>query len=151
MGSVTSALARTRPALLKVKVGSEPQSERKEREREEHELEKKEHELESRRKREPSGAVANEDGESNTRPLAPFARSKSQNALWNTITAEMGITDKSQGQRVTADDPRSPEEILAEDFPVTCGPDAMEKTALRLLSQTWSLPPKRSRSLRAPL
>ncbi|XP_072524802.1 dual specificity calcium/calmodulin-dependent 3',5'-cyclic nucleotide phosphodiesterase 1A isoform X2 [Salminus brasiliensis] len=76
--------------------------------------------------------VANEDGESNTRPLAPFARSKSQNALWNNITAEMGIKDKVRGQRATPDDPRSPEEILGEDFPVTDGPYAMEKTALRL-------------------
>ncbi|KAL7842192.1 hypothetical protein SRHO_G00238810 [Serrasalmus rhombeus] len=59
MGSVTSALARTRPALLKVKVGSEPQSERRDRERDEHEQEKKEKEPERRKaQREPSAETA---------------------------------------------------------------------------------------------
>ncbi|XP_030630513.1 calcium/calmodulin-dependent 3',5'-cyclic nucleotide phosphodiesterase 1A [Chanos chanos] len=75
--------------------------------------------------------VANEDGENSSRPLARFARSKSQNALWNAITAGMGIKDKSKGQRSIPDDPRSPEEILAEDFPAADGPDAAEKTAIR--------------------
>ncbi|XP_066512840.1 dual specificity calcium/calmodulin-dependent 3',5'-cyclic nucleotide phosphodiesterase 1C-like [Hoplias malabaricus] len=77
--------------------------------------------------------VANEDGESNSsRPLATFARSKSQNALWNTITAGMGVKEKVRGQKSITDDPRSPEEILAEDFPPTEGPDVLEKTAIRL-------------------
>ncbi|KAL7851070.1 hypothetical protein AOLI_G00214260 [Acnodon oligacanthus] len=76
--------------------------------------------------------VANEDGESNSRPLATFARSKSQNALWNSITAGMGIKEKVRGQKSVLDDSRSPEEILAEDFPPTDGPDAMEKTAVSM-------------------
>uniref|UniRef100_A0A6Q2Z3N5 Phosphodiesterase n=1 Tax=Esox lucius TaxID=8010 RepID=A0A6Q2Z3N5_ESOLU len=74
--------------------------------------------------------VANEAGESNTRPLNRFARSKSQNALWNAITAGIGIKDKDK--RGILIDPRSPEEILADELPAVDGPDAMEKTAIRL-------------------
>ncbi|KAM4606572.1 dual specificity calcium/calmodulin-dependent 3',5'-cyclic nucleotide phosphodiesterase 1A [Polymixia lowei] len=74
--------------------------------------------------------VANEAGESNRRPLARFARSKSQNALWNAITAGIGIKDKDK--RGILIDPRSPEEILADELPAVDGPDAMEKTAIRL-------------------
>ncbi|TRY89099.1 hypothetical protein DNTS_004570, partial [Danionella cerebrum] len=72
--------------------------------------------------------VANEAGESSTRPLARFARSKSQNALWNAITAGIGIKDKDK--RGILIDPRSPEEILADDLPSIETPDAMEKTAI---------------------
>ncbi|KAF7692391.1 hypothetical protein HF521_010001 [Silurus meridionalis] len=64
-----------------------------------------------------TGTLANEDGESNSRPPAMFARSKSQSALWNTITSGLGSKEKVKGQRSIADDPRSPEEILAEEFP----------------------------------
>uniref|UniRef100_A0A8C1I656 Phosphodiesterase n=1 Tax=Cyprinus carpio TaxID=7962 RepID=A0A8C1I656_CYPCA len=74
--------------------------------------------------------VANETGESSARPLARFARSKSQNALWNAITAGIGIKDKDK--RGILIDPRSPEEILADDLPSVDSPDAMEKTAIRL-------------------
>ncbi|XP_077101256.1 dual specificity calcium/calmodulin-dependent 3',5'-cyclic nucleotide phosphodiesterase 1A isoform X1 [Siphateles boraxobius] len=74
--------------------------------------------------------VANEAGESSSRPLARFARSKSQNALWNAITAGIGIKDKDK--RGILIDPRSPEEILADDLPSVDSPDAMEKTAIRL-------------------
>ncbi|XP_045558077.1 calcium/calmodulin-dependent 3',5'-cyclic nucleotide phosphodiesterase 1A isoform X1 [Salmo salar] len=74
--------------------------------------------------------VANKAGESNPPPLNRFARSKSQNALWNAITAGIGIKDKDK--RGILIDPRSPEEILADDLPVVDGPDAMEKTAIRL-------------------
>ncbi|KAI5608824.1 calcium/calmodulin-dependent 3',5'-cyclic nucleotide phosphodiesterase 1A isoform X2 [Silurus asotus] len=75
--------------------------------------------------------VANEDGESNSRPPAMFARSKSQSALWNTITSGLGSKEKVKGQRSIADDPRSPEEILAEEFPSVDSPDATEKAAIR--------------------
>nr|XP_023646345.1 calcium/calmodulin-dependent 3',5'-cyclic nucleotide phosphodiesterase 1C-like [Paramormyrops kingsleyae] len=71
--------------------------------------------------------VANEAGETNRRPLARFARSKSQNALWNAITAGIGINDK----RGILIDPRNPEEILADELPAVDSPDAMEKTAIR--------------------
>ncbi|XP_017266424.1 calcium/calmodulin-dependent 3',5'-cyclic nucleotide phosphodiesterase 1C isoform X2 [Kryptolebias marmoratus] len=74
--------------------------------------------------------VANEDGESSSRPPASFARSKSQSALWNAITAGMGI--KGKEQKAPLNDPRSPEEILAEDLPASDEPDATEKTAIRL-------------------
>ncbi|XP_053350543.1 dual specificity calcium/calmodulin-dependent 3',5'-cyclic nucleotide phosphodiesterase 1A isoform X2 [Clarias gariepinus] len=74
--------------------------------------------------------VANEAGESHARPLARFARSKSQNALWNAITAGIGIRDKDK--RGILIDPRSPEEILADELPAVDSPDAMEKTAIRL-------------------
>jgi len=55
--------------------------------------------------------------------------SKSQNALWNAITAGIGIKDKDK--RGIVIDPRSPEEILADELPSVDGPDAMEKTAIR--------------------
>ncbi|XP_013873828.1 calcium/calmodulin-dependent 3',5'-cyclic nucleotide phosphodiesterase 1C isoform X2 [Austrofundulus limnaeus] len=74
--------------------------------------------------------VANEDGESSSRPPASFSRSKSQSALWNAITAGMGI--KGKEQKAPLNDPRSPEEILAEDLPASDEPDATEKTAVRL-------------------
>ncbi|KAM6990108.1 dual specificity calcium/calmodulin-dependent 3',5'-cyclic nucleotide phosphodiesterase 1A isoform 4-T4 [Tautogolabrus adspersus] len=73
--------------------------------------------------------VANEDGESSNRPQASFARSKSQSALWNAITAGMGI--KGKEQKAPLNDPRSPEEILADDLPAADEPDATEKTAIR--------------------
>ncbi|KAI9545080.1 hypothetical protein NQZ68_039599 [Dissostichus eleginoides] len=73
--------------------------------------------------------VANEEGESSNRPQASFARSKSQSALWNAITAGMGI--KGKEQKPPLSDPRSPEEILADDLPAADQPDATEKTAIR--------------------
>ncbi|XP_026230452.1 calcium/calmodulin-dependent 3',5'-cyclic nucleotide phosphodiesterase 1C-like [Anabas testudineus] len=73
--------------------------------------------------------VANEDAQSSNRPQASFARSKSQSALWNAITAGMGI--KGKEQKVPLNDPRTPEEILADEFPATDEPDATEKTAIR--------------------
>nr|XP_061794983.1 dual specificity calcium/calmodulin-dependent 3',5'-cyclic nucleotide phosphodiesterase 1C-like [Nerophis lumbriciformis] len=74
--------------------------------------------------------VANEDGESSSRPQASFARSKSQSALWNAITAGIGI--KGKEQRPPQNDPRSPAEILADELPLTDEADATEKTAIRL-------------------
>ncbi|XP_004542984.2 dual specificity calcium/calmodulin-dependent 3',5'-cyclic nucleotide phosphodiesterase 1A isoform X1 [Maylandia zebra] len=74
-------------------------------------------------------SVANEE-DSSARPQASFARSKSQSALWNAITAGMGI--KGKEQKPPLNDPRSPEEILADDLPPADEPDATEKTAIRL-------------------
>uniref|UniRef100_A0AAQ4RXV8 Phosphodiesterase n=1 Tax=Gasterosteus aculeatus aculeatus TaxID=481459 RepID=A0AAQ4RXV8_GASAC len=74
--------------------------------------------------------VANEDGESSSRPQANFSRSKSQSALWNAITAGMGI--KGKEEKPPLFDLRSPEEILADDLPAADQPDATEKTAIRL-------------------
>lgn len=61
--------------------------------------------------------------------------SKSQSALWNAITAGIGI--KGKEQKPPLNDPRSPEEILAEDLPATDEPDATEKTAIRFACVTW--------------
>lgn len=58
-----------------------------------------------------------------------IAGSKSQNALWNAITAGIGIRDKDK--RGILIDPRSPEEILSDELPAVDSPDAMEKTAIR--------------------
>ncbi|TKS88112.1 Calcium/calmodulin-dependent 3',5'-cyclic nucleotide phosphodiesterase 1C [Collichthys lucidus] len=63
--------------------------------------------------------VANEGGESHHRPLVRFAP----------VTPCTGITD-SKGILM---DPRSTEEILADELPVPDEPDAMEKTAIRRL------------------
>ncbi|XP_028282730.1 calcium/calmodulin-dependent 3',5'-cyclic nucleotide phosphodiesterase 1A isoform X2 [Parambassis ranga] len=161
MGSVTSALTRTRNAL--VKVGSEPENHDPERSRSAPEsvrarkknarfnipsqtgrqssrqslsevLSRQDSDgaKQSSRKKTAEGpqSVANEDGESSARPQASFARSKSQSALWNAITAGMGI--KGKEQKAPLNDPRSPEEILAEDLPASDEPDATEKTAIRL-------------------
>ncbi|KAF6733962.1 Calcium/calmodulin-dependent 3',5'-cyclic nucleotide phosphodiesterase 1C [Oryzias melastigma] len=85
--------------------------------------------------------VANEDGENSRRPPASFSRSKSQSALWNAITAGMGIKDKEQKDLLN--DPRSPEEILAEDPPTSDEPDATEKTAIsRPSPQSLKLTPR---------
>ncbi|KAI3354727.1 hypothetical protein L3Q82_004512 [Scortum barcoo] len=73
--------------------------------------------------------IANEAGDSNRHPLARFARSRSQNALCTIITTNAGITDH-KGILI---DPRSTEEILADELPIPDAPDAMEKTAIRRL------------------
>ncbi|XP_010775981.1 calcium/calmodulin-dependent 3',5'-cyclic nucleotide phosphodiesterase 1C-like [Notothenia coriiceps] len=71
--------------------------------------------------------VANEGSEKNTRhPLARFARSWSQNALCTAVKA--GSTEP-KGIGI---DPRSSEEILADELPVPDSADAMERTAIRL-------------------
>ncbi|XP_045916161.1 calcium/calmodulin-dependent 3',5'-cyclic nucleotide phosphodiesterase 1C-like [Micropterus dolomieu] len=71
---------------------------------------------------------ANEAGEGNHRPLARFARAQSQNALSTAVTARTGNIDH-KGILI---DPRSTEEILADELPSADAPDAMEKTAIRL-------------------
>ncbi|XP_077580815.1 dual specificity calcium/calmodulin-dependent 3',5'-cyclic nucleotide phosphodiesterase 1A isoform X2 [Stigmatopora nigra] len=177
MGSVTSALTRTRHAL--VKVGSEPdrndpeslshsalESSRKRNHkppglarqtsrqlftevlgRQDQDGGKKSTEVHAnksardleacpphvalRRSPHPSRRrVANEDGESSSRPPASFARSKSQSALWNAITAGMGM--KGKEAKSPQNDPRSPAEILADELPLSDEVDATEKTAIRL-------------------
>ncbi|GLD50928.1 calcium/calmodulin-dependent 3',5'-cyclic nucleotide phosphodiesterase 1A-like isoform X1 [Lates japonicus] len=166
MGSVTSALTRTRNAL--VKVGSQPENHDPERSQSAPEsdrtrkkntrfnvsiqtgrqssrqslsevLSRQDSDVakQTSRKKTSEGpqSVANEDGESSTRPHASFARSKSQSALWNAITAGMGI--KGKEQKAPLNDPRSPEEILADDLPAADEPDATEKTAIRRLSPPW--------------
>ncbi|KAM7370268.1 hypothetical protein PAMP_011533 [Pampus punctatissimus] len=72
--------------------------------------------------------VANEAGESNRHPLTRVARSRSQNELCATVTAGIGIIE----QKGILIDPRSAEEILADELPIHDAPDAMEKTVVRL-------------------
>ncbi|XP_031731857.1 calcium/calmodulin-dependent 3',5'-cyclic nucleotide phosphodiesterase 1C-like [Anarrhichthys ocellatus] len=72
--------------------------------------------------------VANEAGQSNRYPVARLARSRSQNALCTAVTAGVGISEH-KGILI---DPRSAEEILADELPIPDAPDAMEKTAIRL-------------------
>ncbi|XP_029445658.1 calcium/calmodulin-dependent 3',5'-cyclic nucleotide phosphodiesterase 1C isoform X2 [Rhinatrema bivittatum] len=74
--------------------------------------------------------VANETGDSNARPLARFARSKSQNCLWNTIFGGLNLQEKPKPTIVK--DERSPEEILADELPQVDSPEALPKTAIRL-------------------
>lgn len=81
----------------------------------------------------------------NSQPVLLSKGSKSQNALWNAITSGLGVKDMVKGQRSIADDPRSLEEILAEEFPSVDSPDATEKAAIRSISLSLSL----SRSLPA--
>ncbi|XP_074550081.1 dual specificity calcium/calmodulin-dependent 3',5'-cyclic nucleotide phosphodiesterase 1A [Halichoeres trimaculatus] len=72
--------------------------------------------------------VANETGESKFRPLARFTRSRSQNALCTAVLSHAGLTE----HKGVPLDPRSSEEILADDLPTPDAPDAMGKTAIRL-------------------
>ncbi|XP_067343063.1 dual specificity calcium/calmodulin-dependent 3',5'-cyclic nucleotide phosphodiesterase 1A [Channa argus] len=72
--------------------------------------------------------VANEAGENNHHPLARFARSQSQNVLCTTVTASVDVTD----HKGIVVDPRTPDEILADELPTPDAPDVLERTAIRL-------------------
>lgn len=63
-----------------------------------------------------------------------FPGSKSQSALWNTLTAGTGKKEKGKVERDIPDDPRRIEEILADELPATDVPEATEKTAVRFIS-----------------
>ncbi|KAG1969065.1 calcium/calmodulin-dependent 3',5'-cyclic nucleotide phosphodiesterase 1C [Pimephales promelas] len=141
MGSVTSAFTKSRNTL--VKVGSEPQKEPDSKPRTGAGVVVKQTSKEplvqktnctsraNTSKQVPASAtLANEDGETNSRPLARFARSKSQSALWSTLTAGTGKKEKGKVERDIPDDPRRIEEILADELPATDVPEATEKTAM---------------------
>ena len=66
-------------------------------------------------------------------PCAPG--SKSQNAVWNALTAGTAVKDKAK-EKPVPEDPRSPEEILGEDLPPADGPEATLKASVR-----WGRPP----------
>ncbi|XP_016299342.1 calcium/calmodulin-dependent 3',5'-cyclic nucleotide phosphodiesterase 1C-like [Sinocyclocheilus anshuiensis] len=141
MGSVTSAFTRSRNTL--VKVGSEPQKDPYGKTRRGSGVIAKQTSKQplarkttgASRANTPqapaSSTVANEDGETNSRPLARFARSKSQSELWNTLTAGTCKKEKVKVQSDVPDDPRRIEEILADELPSTDVPEATEKTAVR--------------------
>uniref|UniRef100_A0A670JWF1 Phosphodiesterase n=1 Tax=Podarcis muralis TaxID=64176 RepID=A0A670JWF1_PODMU len=79
-------------------------------------------------------AFANETGDKNARPLSRFARSKSQNCLWNTIIGGLTGNLKEKQKPSIVFDPRPPEEILAEELPAVESPEALVKTSFRLRS-----------------
>uniref|UniRef100_A0A8C0IFP4 Phosphodiesterase n=1 Tax=Bubo bubo TaxID=30461 RepID=A0A8C0IFP4_BUBBB len=78
--------------------------------------------------------VANETGDKNARPLSRFARSKSQNCLWNTIIGGLTGNLKERSKPTIISDPRPPEEILADELPPVDSPEALVKTSFRLRS-----------------
>ncbi|XP_068531145.1 dual specificity calcium/calmodulin-dependent 3',5'-cyclic nucleotide phosphodiesterase 1C isoform X4 [Anas acuta] len=78
--------------------------------------------------------VANETGDKNARPLSRFARSKSQNCLWNTIIGGLTGNLKERPKPTIISDPRPPEEILADELPPVDSPEALVKTSFRLRS-----------------
>uniref|UniRef100_A0A803VD87 Phosphodiesterase n=1 Tax=Ficedula albicollis TaxID=59894 RepID=A0A803VD87_FICAL len=78
--------------------------------------------------------VANETGDKHPRPLLQFARSKSQNCLWNTIMGGLTSTRKERPKLTIVNDPRPPEEILADELPPVDSPEALVKTSFRLRS-----------------
>ncbi|XP_074757090.1 dual specificity calcium/calmodulin-dependent 3',5'-cyclic nucleotide phosphodiesterase 1C isoform X3 [Athene noctua] len=75
--------------------------------------------------------VANETGDKNARPLSRFARSKSQNCLWNTIIGGLTGNLKERSKPTIISDPRPPEEILADELPPVDSPEALVKTSFR--------------------
>ncbi|XP_075560996.1 dual specificity calcium/calmodulin-dependent 3',5'-cyclic nucleotide phosphodiesterase 1C isoform X2 [Pelecanus crispus] len=75
--------------------------------------------------------VANETGDKNARPLSRFARSKSQNCLWNTIIGGLTGNLKERPKPTIISDPRPPEEILADELPPVDSPEALVKTSFR--------------------
>ncbi|KAM6152562.1 dual specificity calcium/calmodulin-dependent 3',5'-cyclic nucleotide phosphodiesterase 1C isoform 2-T2 [Erethizon dorsatum] len=78
--------------------------------------------------------VANEAGDKNARPLARFSRSKSQNCLWNSFIDGLTGNDKEKSRPTIVQDPRPPEEILADELPQLDSPEALVKTSFRLRS-----------------
>ncbi|XP_032934826.1 calcium/calmodulin-dependent 3',5'-cyclic nucleotide phosphodiesterase 1C isoform X1 [Catharus ustulatus] len=78
--------------------------------------------------------VANETGDKHPRPLLQFARSKSQNCLWSTVIGGLTSNHKERPKLTIINDPRPPEEILADELPPVDSPEALVKTSFRLRS-----------------
>ncbi|XP_039718614.1 dual specificity calcium/calmodulin-dependent 3',5'-cyclic nucleotide phosphodiesterase 1C isoform X4 [Pteropus medius] len=81
-----------------------------------------------------TGRVANEAGDKTARPLARFSRSKSQNCLWNSLIDGLTGNVKEKPRPTIVQDPRPPEEILADELPQLDSPEALVKTSFRLRS-----------------
>ncbi|XP_056660240.1 dual specificity calcium/calmodulin-dependent 3',5'-cyclic nucleotide phosphodiesterase 1C [Monodelphis domestica] len=75
--------------------------------------------------------VANEAGDKAARPLARFSRSKSQNFLWNSLIDGLTGNVKGKPKPTIVNDPRAPEEILADELPQLDSPEALVKTSFR--------------------
>ncbi|KAF4801487.1 Calcium/calmodulin-dependent 3',5'-cyclic nucleotide phosphodiesterase 1C [Turdus rufiventris] len=57
--------------------------------------------------------------------------SKSQNCLWNTIIGGLTSNHKERPKLTIVNDPRPPEEILADELPPVDSPEALVKTSFR--------------------
>ncbi|KAI6075309.1 Calcium/calmodulin-dependent 3',5'-cyclic nucleotide phosphodiesterase 1C isoform X1 [Aix galericulata] len=79
--------------------------------------------------------VANETGDKNARPLSRFARSKSQNCLWNTIIGGLTGNLKERPKPTIISDPRPPEEILADELPPVDSPEALVDDLVRMVAE----------------
>ncbi|KAG5841647.1 hypothetical protein ANANG_G00168860 [Anguilla anguilla] len=139
MGSVTSALTKTRNT---VKVSSEPQ----------HEPDRsnsapgsapgkrrsiRSNVFSSQRSRQNtrqslSEVLNGQDGGGVGRALKAVS-SKSPNAVWNALTAGTGGRDRQKEKPEIPEDPRTPEEVLAEEPPSADGPEAPMKAAIRII------------------
>ncbi|XP_017678396.1 PREDICTED: calcium/calmodulin-dependent 3',5'-cyclic nucleotide phosphodiesterase 1C isoform X2 [Lepidothrix coronata] len=78
--------------------------------------------------------VANETGVKHPQPLSLFAWSKSQNCLWNTTVGGLTSNLKERPKPTIINDPRPPDEILADELPPVNSPEALVKTSFRLRS-----------------
>ncbi|XP_063260960.1 dual specificity calcium/calmodulin-dependent 3',5'-cyclic nucleotide phosphodiesterase 1C isoform X9 [Prinia subflava] len=78
--------------------------------------------------------VANETRDNHPQPPLQFARSKSQNCLWNTIIGRLTSNLKERPKLTIISDPRPPEQILADELLPVDSPDALVKTSFRLRS-----------------
>ena len=56
--------------------------------------------------------------------------------MWSAPAAGIGVRD---GETKVLFDPRSPEEVLADELPASNGPEATEKTAIRSAYQPSGL------------
>ncbi|XP_063260954.1 dual specificity calcium/calmodulin-dependent 3',5'-cyclic nucleotide phosphodiesterase 1C isoform X8 [Prinia subflava] len=75
--------------------------------------------------------VANETRDNHPQPPLQFARSKSQNCLWNTIIGRLTSNLKERPKLTIISDPRPPEQILADELLPVDSPDALVKTSFR--------------------
>ncbi|XP_068863962.1 dual specificity calcium/calmodulin-dependent 3',5'-cyclic nucleotide phosphodiesterase 1C isoform X2 [Aphelocoma coerulescens] len=75
--------------------------------------------------------VANETGDKHPRPLLQFAWSKSQKCSWSPIIGGLTGNLKERRKLAIINDPRPPEEILADELPPVDSPEALVKTSFR--------------------
>ncbi|XP_027531916.1 calcium/calmodulin-dependent 3',5'-cyclic nucleotide phosphodiesterase 1C-like [Neopelma chrysocephalum] len=137
MGSVTSALSRPRRTLVRVGAGNFPSSPCRPPLAAVLKLHGEEEAVPpagpTASRRSP-GALANETGVKHPQPLSLFARSKSQNCLWNTTVGGLTSNLKERPKLTIINDPRPPDEILADELPPVDSPEALVKTSFRLRS-----------------
>ncbi|XP_050181038.1 dual specificity calcium/calmodulin-dependent 3',5'-cyclic nucleotide phosphodiesterase 1C isoform X8 [Myiozetetes cayanensis] len=134
MGSVTSALSRPRRTLVRVGAGTLPASPRRAPLAAVLKLHGEEEAFPPKgppAPRRSPGAFANETGVKHAQPHSLFARSKSQNCLWNTTVGGLTSNFKERPKPTIINDPRPPDEILADELPPVDSPEALVKTSFR--------------------